>query len=58
MSPRRLARELVVFGCVVGGTVIGYGAGNGLTPTVQLSLAFLGMALCGAFAEFCLSSRR
>lgn len=57
MLPRRLIRELFVLGCSSGGAAIGYGAGSGLEPAVQLVTAFLGMALLGAFAEFCLSRR-
>lgn len=57
MLPRRLIRELFVFGCTAGGAVIGYGAGRGLEPSAQLATAFLGMGLLGAFVEFCLSRR-
>lgn len=57
MSPRRFIRELVVLACTAGGAVVGYGAGIGMETSVQLVLAFLGMALVGAFAEFCLFGR-
>lgn len=57
MSPRRMFRELAVFGFVVGSTVVGYSAGAESTPTAQLVLAFLGMALGGVFAELCLIRR-
>lgn len=55
MSPRRFMLELAVFGCTCAGAVIGFCAGQQFEqPVVQLSLAFLGMGLCGAFAEFCI----
>lgn len=56
MSPRFL-RELVIMGCAAGGSAIGFGAGVGTEPSVQLILAFLGMALGGAFSELCLTRR-
>ena len=52
--PRRLIHELMVMGCSTGGAVLGYCAAAEMAPTVQLSFTFLGMALCGAFAEICM----
>jgi len=57
MSPRRFFRELAIMACATGGAAIGYSAGVGMETSVQIVLAFLGMALSGAFAEFCLSGR-
>ena len=59
MSPRRFALEIVVFCCSVGGAVIGYCAGQQFEqPVVQISLAFIGMALAGAFSDTCLRGDR
>lgn len=55
MSPTRFLREFVIMVCTVIGTLVGYAAGSGAEPTVQMCLAFLGMALAGAAAEFCLT---
>jgi hypothetical protein len=47
--------ELLVFGCTCAGAAIGYCAGQHFEqPVIQISLAFLGMALGGAFTELCL----
>lgn len=55
MSPRRFLVELLVLFSSVGGAAVGYCAGQQFEqPAVQLSLAFLGMALAGAFTEICL----
>jgi hypothetical protein len=55
MSPRRLLLELTVFVCTCAGAAIGYCAGKQFEePFVQISLAFLGMALGGAFTDLCL----
>jgi hypothetical protein len=51
---RLMFRELAVMFCTVGGTAAGYSAGHGCEPSVQLILAFLGLACAGGFAEFCL----
>lgn len=55
MSPKRFLREMTMLGCTVFGTVLGYAAGNGLEPSAHMCLAFLGMGLGGAAAEFCLT---
>lgn len=55
MSPLRFLRELVVLGCATGGAVIGYSAGVGAEPTVQVCLSFLGMSVGGGLAEFCMT---
>jgi hypothetical protein len=54
MSPRRFLVELVVMCGVAGGAAIGFFAGSSCSPTVQMSLAFLGMGLGGAFVDICL----
>jgi len=55
MSPRRFLVEFLVFGCTCAGAAIGYCAGQQFSePVIQISLAFLGMALGGAFTELCL----
>lgn len=54
---RRILREFMVMGCSIGGAVLGFCAADGQEPTVQLALPFLGMALCGAFAEICMRGR-
>jgi hypothetical protein len=54
MSPRRFALELSVFLCAAIGAAIGYRAGHNMEPTVQMILAFLGMAVGGAFTDYCL----
>lgn len=58
MSPRRFLHEMLIMSGVVGGTCIGYSAGMRLEPTVQTILAFLGMALGGAFVDLCLRGGR
>jgi len=55
MSPRRFLIELLVMCSSIGGAAIGYCAGQQFEQSaVQISLAFLGMALAGAFTEICL----
>lgn len=54
---RRILRECMVMGCSTAGAVLGYFAADGLEPTVQLALPFLGMALFGAFAEICMRGK-
>jgi hypothetical protein len=54
MSPRRFLLELVIFLCAAAGAAIGYRAGFNMEPPVQIGLAFLGMAVGGAFTDFCL----
>jgi len=54
---RRIFREYMVMLCTTSGAVLGYCAGTGTEPTVQLVLPFLGMALGGAFAEICIGRR-
>lgn len=57
MSPKRFFRELVLLGCTAGGATLGFAAGGVVNPDARLGLAFLGMAVCGAFADFCLNGR-
>lgn len=54
MSPLRFFRELAMLLATVGGTVLGYVATIHMEPVVNMSCAFLGMAVCGAFADICL----
>lgn len=54
MSPRRFLTEMLVMGGVLGGTLIGYSAGVTMESNTQMGLAFLGMALGGAFTDICL----
>lgn len=54
MSPRRFLVELIIMGGVLGGAIIGFCAGGSYESPVQMSLAFLGMGLGGAFADICL----
>jgi hypothetical protein len=54
----RVVKEIMVMSCTVGGTLIGWGAGSSLSfPMADVILAFVGMALCGAFAEICMTRR-
>lgn len=50
----RWFREFVLVFCVLLGTLIGYGAGAGQSPQLQMVLAFLGMGLAGGLAEACM----
>lgn len=54
MSTLRLIREVMMFVAVVGGTAIGYAASHGFNQTTQVVCSFAGMALFGAFADFCM----
>jgi hypothetical protein len=54
MSPRRFLVELAVMGGAVSGAAIGFFAGGPYDAAVQVSLAFLGMSLGGAFVDICL----
>jgi hypothetical protein len=54
MSPLRFFREMAIFLAAVGGTVIGYAATTQMEPAVNMTCAFVGMSLGGAFADFCL----
>lgn len=54
MSTYRLFREGMIMGCTIGGAVLGFYAGKTMVwPTSEIVLAFVGMALCGAFADIC-----
>jgi hypothetical protein len=56
--PYRVIKEIMVMGCTAGGALIGWSAGHSLSfPTADVILAFVGMALCGAFAEICMTRR-
>ncbi len=50
----RFFRELGMLVGVLGGTLIGYGAGYRMEPTAHMACAFLGMALGGAFVHLCI----
>lgn len=53
--PYPIVREILIMFCTIGGTVIGWLAGNSIgIPTAEFSLAFAGMAVGGAFADICL----
>lgn len=54
MSPLRFFREAVIFLAAVGGTAIGYAASVHMEPAVNMTCAFVGMSLGGAFADICL----
>ena len=54
MSSPRLFRELAIMLATFGGAVVGYAAGTGMEPAAHMSCAFVGMALFGAFADFCI----
>lgn len=55
MSPRRFLIEFSVLLGSCGGAFIGYCAGQQFTePTVQIMLAFAGMAVGGAFTDICI----
>jgi hypothetical protein len=53
MSPRRFLLETFIFGCGVGGGLIGFCAGWP-NETYQLIGGFLGFSVLGGFADFCL----
>jgi hypothetical protein len=50
----RWIRECVLVLCVLGGTLIGFAAGQNQDPQLQTVLAFLGMGLAGGLAESCM----
>jgi hypothetical protein len=54
MSPIRFFREAVMLLATVGGAAIGFAATTHLEPVVNMSCAFLGMALFGAFTDICI----
>jgi len=54
MSTLRLIREVTLFVAVIAGSAIGYAAGQSFESTTQVVLAFTGMGLAGAFADFCM----
>lgn len=58
--PYRVVKEVLIMFCVIGGTVIGWSAGYHMYGhgTPEMIGAFLGMALCGGFADMCLQKRR
>lgn len=58
MSKRRFFRELAVFLGVVGGTTIGYCAGSGLSDSLHVAAAFLGLAIGYAGVDLCLNPPR
>ena len=53
MSPLRFFREIVMFLATVGGAAIGFTATAHMEPVVNMTCAFVGMALFGAFADIC-----
>lgn len=54
MSTPRLIRELTMLIAAAGGAVIGYAAGQRFESSTHVILAFVGMSVAGAFADFCL----
>lgn len=52
-----IMREMMFVVCTVGGTAIGFAAGQSfqLGDTVTLTSAFAGWALLGGFAHMCLT---
>lgn len=55
MSPRRIFGELALLLGVVGGSIVGYCAGQQFqNPEIQTVCAFAGMALGGAFIDICM----
>lgn len=54
MSWLRFFREAIMLIATVGGAVIGYSASVHLEPAVNMTCAFLGMALLGAFVDICI----
>lgn len=54
MSPIRLIREATMLLATVSGAVIGFVATLDREPAINMSCAFFGMAVFGAFADFCM----
>jgi len=54
MSTLRFVRELTIIVASVAGALVGYAAGQRFDSSTHVVLAFLGMAMCGAFTDFCL----
>ena len=54
--PYPIVREMLIVFCTVAGTIVGWFAGRSIShlPSVELSLAFVGMAFGGAFADICM----
>lgn len=55
-----ILREALLVMCIVGGTALGFAAGQSfhLGEAVTLTSAFAGWSLFGGFAELCLRSQR
>lgn len=53
--PYPIVREMLIVFCTVAGTLVGWLAGQSISyvPAAEMSLAFVGMALGGAFADIC-----
>jgi VIT1/CCC1 family predicted Fe2+/Mn2+ transporter len=52
--PYPIVREILIVFCTVAGTLVGWLAGRSISiPAAEMSLAFVGMALGGAFADIC-----
>ena len=54
MSPIRLLREAIMFLAVVGGAGIGFAASSHMSPEMNMTCAFVGMAVFGGFTDFCI----
>lgn len=58
--PYRVVKEVLIMFCTIGGTVIGWSAGQHMygQGAPEIIGAFLGMAVVGGFADLCLQKRR
>lgn len=54
MSPHRFIREMIILAFTATGALIGFIATVQMEPVVNSTCSFLGMAVFGAFADFCL----
>ena len=54
MSPLRFFREAIMLLATVGGATIGFVATVHMEPVVNMTCAFLGMAVFGAFTDYCI----
>jgi hypothetical protein len=58
MSALRILRELTMLVAVVGGAALGYMAGQNFDSATHIVCSFAGMAICGAFADFCMRGEK
>lgn len=54
MSPIRFFREAIMLLATAGGAWIGFAATTHMEPAVNMTCAFLGMAVFGAFTDICI----